>query len=276
MTWPGAIGLLYPGDMGAAVGRCLAEQGHLVLWASAGRGEQTAARAIAAGLTDAGAATAVARQAALIVAVCPPHAALDVARSVAGFAGTYLDANAIAPQTARRVAEIVTSGGARYVDGGIIGPPPAARGATRLYLSGAGAEEVRGLFDGTALDARIAGTDPWSASALKMAYAAWTKGSAALLLAARELAESEGVGAALTAEWEISQPGLDARHRGAEQSAASKGWRWVWEMAEIAAAMGADGLPRGFCRAAAEIFGRYPRSLPEPDRPGGASNIWAP
>ncbi len=67
MTGRGAIGLLYPGDMGAAVGRCLAEQGHRVLWASAGRSEQTAARARAAGLTDAEAATAVAGQAALIV-----------------------------------------------------------------------------------------------------------------------------------------------------------------------------------------------------------------
>jgi NAD(P)-dependent dehydrogenase (short-subunit alcohol dehydrogenase family) len=52
MTGPGAIGLLYPGDIGAAVGRCLAEHGHRVLWASAGRGEQTAARARAAGLPE--------------------------------------------------------------------------------------------------------------------------------------------------------------------------------------------------------------------------------
>ena len=37
----------------------------------------------------------------VIVSVCPPHAALDVARQVAGFGGLYLDANAVSPATAR-------------------------------------------------------------------------------------------------------------------------------------------------------------------------------
>ena len=262
MTGPSPIGLLHPGEMGAAVGRCLAGRGHQVLWASAGRSEQTAARAKAAGLTDAGTASALTEQAGAIVSVCPPHAAFDTARSVAGFTGIYLDANAIAPETARTVSEIVTGGGARYVDGGIIGPPPVAPGSTRLYLSAVAtgdADEVRALFDGTALDARVTGTGPWSASAVKMAYAAWTKGSAALLLAARSLADAEGVGEVLAAEWALSQPGLDASLRGAVRSAASKGWRWTAEMDEIAATMSAAGLPEGFHRAAAEMFGRFPR-----------------
>ena len=48
------IGLLHPGEMGAAVGRCLTGAGHTVLWASYGRGKETIVRAEAAGLTDAG------------------------------------------------------------------------------------------------------------------------------------------------------------------------------------------------------------------------------
>ncbi len=186
------IGLLHPGEMGSAVGRCLAARGHTVLWASAGRGPQTAERARACGLHDVGTAAAMAGQADVIFSVCPPHAALDVARSVPGFRGTYVDANAVSPQTARDVAAIV-EGGAGYVDGGIIGPPPAAPGSTRLYLSGPAAEPVRSLFDGTALDARLVQGDIGSASSVKMAYAAWTKGSAALLLAVRALADAEGV-----------------------------------------------------------------------------------
>jgi Domain of unknown function (DUF1932)/NAD binding domain of 6-phosphogluconate dehydrogenase len=254
------IGLLHPGEMGAQVGRCLAGLGHRVLWASQGRGGQTMARAAAAGLTDAGTAGDVAERADVILSVCPPHAAVRVARSVAGFRGLYLDANAIAPQTAREVATVVTAGGARYVDGGIIGPPPAEPGTTRLYLSGAAAPEAQGLFAGSALEARIAGADLFSASALKMAYAGWTKGSAALLLAVRALAEAQGgVGDVLAAEWALSQPGLDARLAGAGRSAANKGWRWTAEMNEIAAIMSAAGLPGGFGQAAAEIYGRYPR-----------------
>ena len=254
------IGLLHPGEMGAAVGRCLTGAGHEVLWASEGRGPQSAARARAAGLADAGTPAEVAERADIIFSICPPHAAMDVAWAVQGFSGLFVDANAISPATAREVALMVEEGGATYVDGGIIGmppppaPPPGAGGRTRLYLSGAEAQAVRGLFDGTSLDSRVLGGGAWAASAIKMAYAAWTKGSAALLLTVRALARAEGVEDVLLAEWAISQPGLEKRSAGAAGSAAAKGWRWVAEMEEIAASMAADGLPAGFHQAAAEVY----------------------
>jgi 3-hydroxyisobutyrate dehydrogenase-like beta-hydroxyacid dehydrogenase len=275
------IGLLHPGEMGAAVGQCLTGAGYTVLWASEGRGPQTAARARAAGLADAGTPAEVADRADVIFSICPPHAALDVAWAVQGFGGLFVDANAISPATAREVALMVEEGGATYVDGGIIGlPPPASpspftgdnggsSSSTRLYLSGDEAHAIRGLFDGTPLDARVLGNGPWAASTVKMAYAAWTKGSAALLLAARALARADGVEDALLAEWTMSQPSLADRSRGAAASASTKGWRWVAEMEEIAASMAAAGLPDGFHQAAAEIFRRSPRA--EPDAADGAA-----
>ena len=262
------IGLLHPGEMGAAVGQCLVTAGHTVLWASAGRSQDTAARARDAGLTDAGTIEAVASRASVIFSICPPHAARDVATSVRGFTGRYVDANAIAPATASSVADLITAGGGRYVDGGIIGPPPAQPGSTRLYLSGPHADLIQQLFAGSALDARTVEAGPFSASSVKMAYAAWTKGSAALLLTARALAEAEGVSAALLAEWALSGPGLTDRLAGAEQSAVKKGWRWVAEMEEIAATMTAAGLPGGFHEAAAEVYRRYP--LPESEANPGS------
>ena len=147
---------------------------------------------------------------------------------------------------------------AGYVDGGIVGPPPLAPGNTRLYLSGPRAEEIRALFGGTEVDARVV-PPPGTASAVKVAYASWTKGSAALLLAARALARAEGVESVLLEEWGISQPGLEKRWDGADGAAKAKGWRWVGEMEEIAAAMAAAGLPEGFHQAAAEIYGIYAR-----------------
>jgi 3-hydroxyisobutyrate dehydrogenase-like beta-hydroxyacid dehydrogenase len=254
------IGLLHPGEMGAAVGRCLTGRGHEVLWASDGRGPDTAARAGAAGLTDAGTVAGLAGRAEVIISVCPPHAALDVAWAVHGFGGLYVDANAISPGTAREVAQMISESGGRYVDGGIIGGPPAQPGTTRLYLSGDDAAQVAGLFAGTPLDARVIGGTATAASAVKMAYAGWTKGTAALLLATRALAREQGVEDALVAEWALSQPALAERSRGAARSAAAKGWRWVAEMEEIAATMSAVGLPDGFHQAAAEIFRRSPRA----------------
>jgi 3-hydroxyisobutyrate dehydrogenase-like beta-hydroxyacid dehydrogenase len=277
------IGLLHPGEMGAAVGRCLTARGHEVLWASRGRGPDTAARAAAAGLADAGTVTALAARAQVIISVCPPHAALDVAWAVHGFGGLYVDANAISPGTAREVARLICESGGRYVDGGIVGPPPDQPGRSRLYLSGGSpsgtgsagtdaasagtdaasagtdAAQVAALFEGTPLDTRIVGGTATAASAVKMAYAAWTKGTAALLLSVRALAREQGVEDALLSQWAESQPGLDARSAGAARSAAAKGWRWVGEMEEIAATMSAAGLPDGFHQAAAEIFRRSPR-----------------
>jgi 3-hydroxyisobutyrate dehydrogenase-like beta-hydroxyacid dehydrogenase len=48
------IGLLHPGEMGAAVGQCLAAAGHQVLWTDQGRSPATRERAEAAGLKAAG------------------------------------------------------------------------------------------------------------------------------------------------------------------------------------------------------------------------------
>jgi uncharacterized protein DUF1932/6-phosphogluconate dehydrogenase-like protein len=264
------IGLLHPGEMGAALGRLLRGRGHDVLWASAGRSAATAARAREAGLRDAGTLSELVGVSDLILSICPPHAAVDVAESVAGFSGLYVDANAIASATARRVAAIVEGGGARFVDGGVIGPPPRepthrlassggreaapdtpSSGGTRLYLSGVESPAVAEVFTG-ALETPIVE----NASALKMAYAAWTKGTFALLLAIRALARAEGVEAPLDAEWDRSQPGLRQRSADAACAAAEKGWRWIGEMEEIAATMAGAGLPPGFHEAAAEIYRR--------------------
>jgi 3-hydroxyisobutyrate dehydrogenase-like beta-hydroxyacid dehydrogenase len=243
------IGLLHPGEMGAAVGRVLVEQGHDVLWQPQQRSQQTASRARSAGLTN----VEDFSDAEVILSVCPPHAALDVARSLQGTEALVIDANAVSPATARRGGELI---GDRWADGGIVGPPPMREGTTRLYLSGDHAVEASRLFEGTRLRAVVLGGSPVAASALKMAYASWTKGSAALLLATLASARATRVEEALRAEWRSSQPGLEDRLESAAASAATKGWRWVGEMNEIASTFSAAGLPPGFHQAAGEMFAR--------------------
>src|SRR3954462_10740640 len=192
-----AIGVLHPGEMGAALGARLRERGHDVLWASDGRSAATRDRAAAAGLRDAGSVTALAEESDVVLSICPPHAALAVARAVAGFRGVFVDANAIAPATVGTVRAVVQDGGGRFVDGGIVGPPPEREGTTRLYLSGAGAALVAEAFAGTPVAAPVLGPEPGAASALKMAYPASMKGTAAMLLASRANARANGVEDAL-------------------------------------------------------------------------------
>jgi len=253
------IGLLHPGEMGAAVGAVLRGAGRDVVWASAGRSSATARRAEAAGLDDAGTVGELCGRAGVILSVCPPHAALDVAREVAGYGGVFVDANAVSAATTRLVGEAISDAGGTYVDGGIIGSPPTEAGATRLYLSGPDAPAVARLFDGTIVDALVLSDRIGDASTMKMVFAAWTKGAAALLLDVRALARKTGLEDALLADWNESLPHLPGMSLQAAHSAAAKGWRWTAEMEEIAATFAAAGLPDGFHRAAAELFRRSPR-----------------
>jgi 3-hydroxyisobutyrate dehydrogenase-like beta-hydroxyacid dehydrogenase len=249
------VAVLHPGEMGAAVGAALVETGHEVVWLPVGRSEATRHRAVAAGLDEA----ADLDDCDVLLSVCPPGAAVELARSVAGFAGLYVDANAVSPATAEAVAATVENGGAAYVDGGIIGPPPHQPGTTRLYLSGDRASEVARLFLDSRVEPVVVDAGRFAASATKMTYAAWTKISAALLLSVAEAAERLDVDDVLRAEWVVSQPDLAGRLDAARRSATAKGWRWEAEMREIAATFATVGVPSGFGESAAEVFGAYER-----------------
>jgi 3-hydroxyisobutyrate dehydrogenase-like beta-hydroxyacid dehydrogenase len=250
------IGVLHPGEMGGSVGASARANVSRVLWASEGRSAQTAERAAAAGLEDAKTLAALIAASDVILSVCPPHSARDLARSVAahGFSGIYVDANAVAPKTSREIGRIVGERGATFVDGGIIGPPARARGTTRLYLSGDEAPRVAALFKEGPLEAITVEGGPGAASALKMAYAAYTKGTSALLVGIRALAIHAGVEQALLAEWARSQGDVGARSERAAGETARKAWRFTGEMAEIAATFDDAGLPNGFFLAAGKIY----------------------
>jgi len=252
------VGILHPGAMGMTVGAGIKAGGHRVVWASAGRSTSTRDRALQARLEDVVSLSKMVSSAGIIVSVCPPHAAWEVADAVIqrGFKGLYVDVNAISPATSRRINGIVTASGAAYIDGGIIGPPAHSPGRTRLYLSGARAGEIAPLFAQGNMEAIVIGGKPGLASALKMCYAAWTKGSSAMLLAIRALAEAEGVSEALLNEWKLSQPELQARSELAAAGSAPKAWRFIGEMEEIAASFKQAGLPDMFHLGAAELYGR--------------------
>lgn len=252
------IALLHPGNMGVTIGACAATSGARVLWASEQRSAASRARAAEAGLIDAGSLAAAVGQSDIVLSVCPPEFATEVATQVAAqkFKGIYVDANAISRATAEAIGRIVAQGGASFVDGGIIGSPVKKAGTTRLYLSGEKAEQIAGLFSASMLDARCIGAIAGEASALKVVYAAWSKGTDALILAIRALARHEGVDQALLDEWRISQPTLEQKCVRAAAVAVPKMWRYVGEMNEIAEAFQGAGLPAGFHHAAAEVSAR--------------------
>lgn len=263
------VALLHPGNMGVTIGAAAAASGARVIWASDQRSAATRRRAEQAGLVEVRHPIDAVRQSEAVLSVCPPHAATEVARTVAAmnYKGLYVDANAVSRATAKEIGRIVTAAGASFVDGGIIGPPVKQAGTTRFYLSGDRAAEIAALFSRSMLDARAIGGQPGAASALKVAYAAWTKCSDALVLAIRAFADHEGVDQALLDEWRISQPALERKCSRAAAVAVPKAWRYVGEMGEIAEAFEAAGLPPGFHKAAAEICERLAPFKDQTDPP---------
>ncbi|MEU3073312.1 NAD(P)-dependent oxidoreductase [Streptomyces laurentii] len=263
------VTLLHPGSMGAAVAAQAVAAGHDVLWVPQGRSEATYRRAKQAGATACDSLTEALARSAVVLSVCPPQAAEDVAAEVAAhaFTGVYVDANAVSPQRMRRVAEEIRPGSA-VVDGAIFGPPPGAGRAARLYLAGDSTAlgRVERLFTDTALHVCRAGDAIGSASALKMAFAGYQKAARTLAGVAHALADAHGVGEQLTAEAEVMASAIlsDPEYL---PSVAARAWRWAPEMGEIADTLRAADLPTDLAEATARVMGRWERDKDRYDLP---------
>ena len=258
---PQRIGILHPGEMGISVAASAKKSGCEVYWVSEGRRQATHERAAQFGLTDARTLENLCAECPIILSVCPPHAAESQADNVmaAGFTGIYVDANAIAPQRTIQIGKKIAHTGATFVDGGIIGYPAWKPGTTCLYLSGSRADEVAECFSAGPLDTKILGTEIGKASALKMCYAANTKGTVALLAAIVAAAETLGVRDDLFQQWKHDDPALPEQVQRRIQASTPKAWRFVGEMEEIARTFNEAGVPGEFYSAAANMYQRLAR-----------------
>jgi 3-hydroxyisobutyrate dehydrogenase-like beta-hydroxyacid dehydrogenase len=255
------IGIAHPGAMGAALGAALKPVAGQVIWAEHGRSHATAKRAELADLAAVPDLASLARRCDLVISICPPHAAVDVAREVAAASDRcrYLDANAVSPDAVREIGALF--GEDRVTDGAIIGPPGWQRGSTVLWLSGRDADAVAGLFDDSPFVARVLGTDLGAASALKVCFGLQSKAIPAIWLEIAEAARTFGVQDALREELARDGVDLDGAVAAITRRAGTKAWRWAGEMDEAAVAVAALGLPDGFSRAAAQLY----RAMGEPD-----------
>jgi hypothetical protein len=143
-----------------------------------------------------------------------------------------------------------------FVDGGIIGLPAWTPHSTCLYLSGPRADEITPCFSAGPLDTQVLGAEIGKASALKMCYAANTKGAAALLAAVIATAEGLGVREALFERWRSEDAALPDHVLKRMQMSARKAWRFVGEMEQISHTFTLAGMPADFHVAAAAIYER--------------------
>lgn len=255
------LGVLHPGSMGAAVAEQAASTGTTVLWCGAGRSPATRKRAEESGLTETGSLDELVARSDVIMSLCPPANAEQLASEVAdlGFVGVYVEANAIAPTRVLRIEALLRR--AVFVDGAVVGSPPRRGKTTRLYLAGGeGAMRTAAdLFAGTSVDTRLLSGGTGQASALKLSYSSYQKASRVLAAVAHGLAAEHGVQeelldiAALRTTNYLSE--LDYVPK-----TAARAWRWAPEMQEAADALLAAGLPSELADAAAATMLRWQQS----------------
>lgn len=253
------VGILHPGSMGAAVAACAATSAADVLWCETGRSPASQKRAAQSGLMPVAALPDLLDRSDIVISLCPPAAAEDLAREVAGhrFSGVYVEANAINPERVKWIAALFEPA-ATVVDGGVVGSPPVGGKTSTLYLSGPAAATARieALFAGTAVRTAVLGTEVGKASALKLSYAAFQKTSRVLVALAVGMAREHGVDQELI---EVASKRTDSYLSEPQYVAktAARAWRWGPELEEAADALAAAGLPPEMLRAAASTLARW-------------------
>lgn len=253
------IGITSPGDMGQGVAMCIKAMGFNVCMASDGRSARTRSLGEKAGLTDLHSLQNLVKECDMILSVLDPGAALANARDIAaackatGRKIVFVDCNAVAPQTMSEITAIMNAVGCTVIDAGIIGPPPRNGAKQRFYVSGPNAD-IMNRINSPQIQVRIAGEKIGDASAVKMCYAALTKGSIALGTELLVAAEKLGVGKTLEAEFKASQAELYESVLSRSANMPFKAYRWVPEMNEIAKTFEGVGMTPRMFQGASDLY----------------------
>jgi 3-hydroxyisobutyrate dehydrogenase-like beta-hydroxyacid dehydrogenase len=268
------IAVIAMGEMGSGVAHRLHERGATVITSLAGRSAASAARAEKAGATPVSTDDELVAQAGTILSIVPPGDAVALAERLApaikraARKPTYVDCNAVSPQTAEQIGDVLKGTGCTYVDAGIIGPPPSATGRTIFYASGPGARDFERL-SAHGLTIRVMDGPNGAASAMKLSYAGITKGCTAIGSAMMLGATRGGTAAALLQELSESQPMLLNWMRGFVTRMPPKAYRWVAEMEEIARFQEDDPAAAAMYLGIARFYEQIAAALEAPE-PGDA------
>jgi 3-hydroxyisobutyrate dehydrogenase-like beta-hydroxyacid dehydrogenase len=253
------IGITSPGDMGQGMAMCIKPMGFNVCMASDGRSARTRSLGEQAGMTDCKSLEGLVQTCDMVLSVLDPGFAVTNAQAIAaacrntGRKIVFAECNAISPQTLLEIYDIMSSADCIVVDAGIVGPPPRKGARQSFYVSGPHAK-VMNRINSEQIVVRVAGDKLGDASAVKMCYAALTKGSIALgtelLIAARKL----GVDQVLEAEFKRTQAELYESTLSRSAGMPFKAYRWVPEMNEIAKTFEGVGLTPRILQGAADLF----------------------
>jgi 3-hydroxyisobutyrate dehydrogenase-like beta-hydroxyacid dehydrogenase len=186
-----------------------------------------------------------------LMSIVPPGDALEVGTQVSqaikatGKALYFIEANAIAPMTGQAIGQAIAQAGGRCIDGSIIGS--AAKIAQLdhraiLYLSGPDAPLVASELRPRGLRVEVLGTEVGQASAFKMAYAGFTKGTTSLLIELTLTAHAWGFLDAILDKYQETYPDAFRMFTGQVTRLPEHAARRAEEMTELTAMVEAVGL----------------------------------
>ena len=207
------VGLLYPGEMGAALAQVLRCGGMDVATTLVGRSGATIERATGAGMVVLDSLEALVRQSDVVFSLVPPAAAEQVAATYCELAhlspprAIFVEMNSVSPDLAASIARQVSATGRSFVDGAINGLARNLSASGTMFLSGERSDEIGVLFRDS-VRVEVIGDEPGRASAMKMLLSGMSKGVCGLFVELALVARRHEMLPELTQQLSRIYPGI--------------------------------------------------------------------
>ena len=249
-----------PGDMGHGIAKVLVENNFKVLTFLKGRSKRTLKLANEARVINIDNFEIFLKKVDIIFSIIPPENAFQQAKFVTSFSShiekkiTYVDCNAISPNTCLKIEKLFNNSHFEFLDGGIVGLNPIVeKGKTRLYISGKDTKKLE-IINNKGIIVKSLGSEIGKASAFKMIYASATKGTFALHAAAITAASKTKLFDEYVEELEFSKPEILKAMKNMTPRIPLDASRWEGEMYEIAKTFKTLNLTHKLHEGAADIM----------------------
>jgi len=249
-----------PGDMGHGIAKVLVENNFKVLTFLKGRSKRTLKLANKARVINIDNFENFLKEVDIILSIIPPENAFQQAKFVTNFSShiekkiTYVDCNAISPNTCLKIEKLFNNKHFEFLDGGIVGLNPIVeKGKTRLYVSGKDTKKLE-IINNKGIIVKSIGSEIGKASAFKMIYASATKGTFALHAAAITAASKTKLFDEYVEELEFSKPEILKAMKNMTPRIPLDASRWEGEMYEIAKTFKTLNLTHKLHEGAADIM----------------------
>ncbi|WP_027388073.1 NAD(P)-dependent oxidoreductase [Chryseobacterium gregarium] len=253
------IGILYPGDMGAAIAEILLKNKFRVVTAGAGRSLKTLNHINRANIEDLQSLEKVIDESDILLSVNSPNKSIEIAEEAARYMGSsqkhriFVDLNSNTPEAAVKIEQLFSLKNTSFINGAVLGSSKDMEKDSVMVLSGRHRELMITMLDGM-FNIKDAGGQTASASAYKLLFSLVNKGINAVFFETMAAASHYGILDELNSSLEQYLPGTYLDLMKTTPTYTDHTERRMHEMKGLAEMQRASGLPDYISSAAAETF----------------------